>query len=66
MARIESKLARGKYFTRWKADVNMEFPERRTTSVLLTILVFAVVCALAYTARQVLLLFVLSVFLLIW
>ena len=50
------------HFTRWTVDVDMEFPERRTTSVLLTIFVFAVVCALAYTARHVLLLFVLSVF----
>jgi predicted PurR-regulated permease PerM len=40
----------------------MEFPERRTTNVLLTILLFAAVCAIAYSARRVILLFVLSVF----
>lgn len=41
--------------------MKLEFLDRRTTSVLLTICVFAVVCAIAYTARQVVLLFVLSV-----
>jgi len=40
----------------------MEFPERRTTSVLLTVLLFAAVCRIAYAARHVILLFVLSVF----
>ncbi|HTD53910.1 MAG TPA: AI-2E family transporter [Silvibacterium sp.] len=40
----------------------MEFPERRTTSVLLTVLFFAAVCGIAYAARHVILLFVLSVF----
>jgi len=40
----------------------MRFPERRTANVLLTILLFAAVCAVAYCARYVILLFVLSVF----
>ena len=40
----------------------MQFPERRTTNVLLTILLFAAICAVAYSARHVILLFVLSVF----
>lgn len=40
----------------------MEFPDRRTTNVLLTILLFAAVCVIAYSARGVILLFVLSVF----
>ena len=40
----------------------MGFPERRTTSVLLTILLFTVVCSIAYAARHVILLFVLSAF----
>ena len=44
------------------ADIKMEFPERRTTNVLLTILLFAAVCVIAYSARRVILLFVLSVF----
>ena len=39
-----------------------EFPERRTVSILLTILLFAAVCAIAFYARHVILLFVLSVF----
>ena len=43
-------------------DLKMEFPERRTTNVLLTILLFAAVCAIAYGARRVILLFALSVF----
>ena len=40
----------------------MRFPERRTSNVLLTILLFAAICAIAYWARHVILLFVLSVF----
>jgi len=40
----------------------MAFPERRTVNVLLTILLFAVVCALVYSARQVILIFVLAIF----
>ena len=40
----------------------MEFPERRTTGVLLTILIFVTACGIAYAARRVILLFVLSVF----
>ena len=40
----------------------MEIPERRTASVLLTILLFALVCGFAYSARRVILLFVLSIF----
>jgi predicted PurR-regulated permease PerM len=43
-------------------DLKMEFPERRTINVLLTILLFAAVCGIAYSARRVILLFVLSVF----
>jgi len=43
-------------------DLKVKFPERRTINVLLTILLFAVVCAIAYSARRVILLFVLSVF----
>lgn len=40
----------------------MAFPERRTADVLLTILFFAVVCAVVYSARRIILLFVLAVF----
>jgi len=40
----------------------MAFPERRTADILLTILFFAVVCAALYSARRVILIFVLSVF----
>lgn len=43
-------------------DLKVKFPERRTVSVLLTILLFAALCAIAYSARRVILLFVLSVF----
>lgn len=49
-------------FQQMRNDLKMEFPERRTTNVLFTILLFAVVCAIAYSARRVILLFVLSVF----
>ncbi|MGO9434246.1 MAG: AI-2E family transporter [Terracidiphilus sp.] len=40
----------------------MAFPERRTADVLLTILFFAVVCAALYSARRIILIFVLAVF----
>src|SRR5271169_2669314 len=40
----------------------MAFPERRTADVLLTILFFAVVCAAVYSARRIILIFVLAVF----
>ena len=40
----------------------MAFPDRRTADVLLTILFFAVVCAAVYSARRIILIFVLSVF----
>jgi len=40
----------------------MAFPERRTADVLLTILLFAVVCAAVYSARRIILIFVLAVF----
>jgi predicted PurR-regulated permease PerM len=40
----------------------MAFPERRTADVLLTILLFAVVCAAIYSARRIILIFVLAVF----
>jgi len=39
----------------------MVFPDRRTANVLLTILFFAVVCAAVYSARQVILVFVLAI-----
>jgi predicted PurR-regulated permease PerM len=39
----------------------MAFPERRTADVLLTILFFAVVCAAVYSARRIILIFVLAV-----
>jgi predicted PurR-regulated permease PerM len=39
----------------------MAFPERRTADVLLTILLFAVVCAAVYSARRIILIFVLAV-----
>src|ERR1700692_234000 len=40
----------------------MAFPDRRIADVLLTILFFAVVCAAVYTARRIILIFVLAVF----
>ena len=40
----------------------MQFPERRTTIVLLTILLFGTVGAITFMARRVILLFVLSIF----
>jgi predicted PurR-regulated permease PerM len=40
----------------------MAFPERRTADVLLTLLFFAVVCAVVYGARRIILIFVLAVF----
>src|SRR5271170_3134229 len=40
----------------------MAFPERRTADVLLTILFFAAVCAAVYSARGIILIFVLAVF----
>src|SRR5713226_10760750 len=40
----------------------MVFLERRTADVLLTILLFAAVCAAVYSARRILLIFVLAVF----
>jgi predicted PurR-regulated permease PerM len=40
----------------------MAFVERRTADVLLTILFFAVVCAAVYSARRIILIFVLAVF----
>src|SRR5271170_357709 len=49
-------------FQRMVDHLKMEFPERRTTKVLSTIMLFAAVCAMAYCARRVILLFVLSVF----
>src|SRR2546422_4493904 len=35
----------------------MTFPDRRTANILLTILLFAVVCAIVYSARRILLIF---------
>ena len=40
----------------------MAFPDRRTADVLLTILFFAVVCAGIYSARRIILIFILAVF----
>ncbi len=40
----------------------MAFPERRTADVLLTILLFVVVCAAVYSARRVLLIFIFAIF----
>jgi len=40
----------------------MVFPDRRTANVLLTILFFAGVCAAAYCARRIILIFVLAIF----
>jgi predicted PurR-regulated permease PerM len=40
----------------------MAFPERRTADVLLTILLLAVVCVVVYSARRIILIFVLAVF----
>ena len=42
--------------------LDTRFPERRTINVVLTILLFAAVCAVGYCARRVILLFVLSIF----
>ncbi len=39
----------------------MAFPERRTADILLTILLFAVVCVAIYTARRILLIFVFAI-----
>lgn len=39
----------------------MAFPDRRTASILLTILFFGVVCAAVYSARRIILIFVLAV-----
>ena len=41
---------------------NMAFPERGTADILLTILFFVLVCAAAYNARRVILLFLFAVF----
>jgi predicted PurR-regulated permease PerM len=49
-------------FQQMTDDLKVKFPERRTASVLLTILLFAALCAIAYGARRVILLFVLSIF----
>ena len=45
-----------------RGQKQMAFPDRRTADVLLTILFFAVVCAAVYSARRIILIFVLSVF----
>jgi predicted PurR-regulated permease PerM len=45
-----------------RGDLKMQFPERRTTIVLLSILLFTAVGAIAFMARNVILLFVLSIF----
>ena len=47
-------------FACWQKQ--MAFPDRRTADVLLTILFFAVVCAAVYSARRIILIFVLAVF----
>ena len=39
----------------------MAFPDRRTSDILLTILLFAAVCAVVYCARRIILLFILAV-----
>jgi predicted PurR-regulated permease PerM len=39
----------------------MAFPDRRTSDILLTILLFAAVCAVAYSARRIILIFLLAV-----
>src|SRR5215831_3504701 len=39
----------------------MGFPERRTAGILLTILLFALVCAAVYSARRIILIFVFAV-----
>jgi predicted PurR-regulated permease PerM len=49
-------------FQQMTDDLKVKFPERRTVSVLLTILLFAALCAIAYSARRVILLLVLSIF----
>ena len=41
---------------------NMSFPDRRTTDVLLTIAFFVSLCAVIYSARRILLIFVFAVF----
>jgi predicted PurR-regulated permease PerM len=40
----------------------MSFPDRRTTDVLLTVVLFLLVCAIIYSARRILLIFVFAVF----
>jgi predicted PurR-regulated permease PerM len=40
----------------------MEFPDRRTTTVLLTALLIALLCAAVYSARRIILIFVFAVF----
>jgi len=45
-----------------RGQKQMAFPDRRTADVLLTILFFVVVCAAVYTARRIILIFVLAVF----
>src|SRR5215472_7125588 len=40
----------------------MAFPDRRTASILLTILFFGVVCAAVYCARRIFLIFIFSIF----
>jgi predicted PurR-regulated permease PerM len=40
----------------------MSFPDRRTTDVLLTIVLFLLVCTIIYSARRILLIFVFAVF----
>jgi predicted PurR-regulated permease PerM len=40
----------------------MSFPDRRTTDVLLTVAFFVLVCAIIYSARRILLIFVFAVF----
>lgn len=40
----------------------MSFPDRRTTDVLLTVALFILVCAIIYSARRVVLIFILAVF----
>src|SRR5215469_3192818 len=40
----------------------MSFPDRRTTDVLLTVALFIFVCAIVYSARRIVLIFVLAIF----
>jgi hypothetical protein len=42
--------------------MNMAFPDRRTLNVLLTTLLFAVVMAIVYVARGVIVVFAFSIF----